>query len=209
MGAPLQLTFVNFKKDSYIVVEGNQNVDRFFIIHEGTVRVSKAVEVVVEEGGNRLGPGDFFAVVSSMSSHSHIETVQALTDVTLISVRKEQYGDLIQQNAAVAMKIIRQFSRRMRYLDGALTKLTLKNTAQENSSQLFTVGEYYAAIHQYNLAYYAYSRYFKNCPPGEQRGLTRQRMVKIAPLVSSPPKDFLPDEFTRRYAKDTMIFAEG
>jgi len=48
-------------------------------------------------------PGDFFGVVSTMSSHSHIETAQALTDVTLISVQKDQYGQLIQNNTPVAM----------------------------------------------------------------------------------------------------------
>ncbi|MDR2618230.1 MAG: cyclic nucleotide-binding domain-containing protein, partial [Treponema sp.] len=98
MAGQLVLSFVNFKKDSYIVVEGKQNADRFFIIRQGKVRVFKEVEVVEEEGGNVLGPGDFFGVVSTMSSHSHIETAQALTDVTLISVQKDQYGQLIQNN---------------------------------------------------------------------------------------------------------------
>jgi len=43
---------------------------------------------VAEEGGNILGPGDFFGVVSCMSSHSHIETAMALTYIVLISVLK-------------------------------------------------------------------------------------------------------------------------
>src|SRR5512145_2775282 len=106
MDNPLQLSFVTFKKDSYIIVEGKQNADRFFIIRQGKVRISKEVEVVEEEGGNVLGPGDFFGVVSTMSGHSHIETAQALTDVTLISVQREQYGILIEKNTPVAMKII-------------------------------------------------------------------------------------------------------
>ncbi|MDR2078123.1 MAG: cyclic nucleotide-binding domain-containing protein, partial [Treponema sp.] len=142
MAGPLQLTFVNYKKDSYIVVEGKPNADRFYIIRQGKVRISKDVEVVEEEGGNVLGPGDFFGVVSTMSSHSQIETAQALTDITLISVMKEQYGQLIQNNTPVAMKIILQFSKRMRYLDEALTKLTLKSNATEDASHLFKVAEY-------------------------------------------------------------------
>ncbi|GHV79939.1 Crp/Fnr family transcriptional regulator [Spirochaetia bacterium] len=204
-----RLTFVNFKKDSYIVVEGNQNTDRFFIIREGRVRISKVVKVVKEDGGDILGPGDFFAVVSAMSAHSHIETAQAATDCTVISVPKEQYGEFIQKNTAVAMKIILQFSKRMRYLDAALTKLTLKNNADEDVSQLFNVGEYYAKINQFNLAYYVYSRYLKHCPQGEHGTLIRERMKKIAPYVTSVRKEFPPDEFTRKYAKDTMIFSEG
>jgi CRP-like cAMP-binding protein len=209
MANPLQLTFVNFQKESYIVVEGKQNADRFFIIRQGKVRVSKEVEVVAEEGGNVLGPGDFFGVVSTMSSHSHIETAQALTDVTLISVQKEQYGQLIQNNTPVAMKIILQFSRRMRYLDEALTRLTLKKTADNDFSHLFKVGEYYARQSQYNQAYYAYYKYLKYCPRGNEVNLVRERMMKIAPYAKAVKLDFKPDEFNRTYPKDSMIFSEG
>ena len=77
MNNPLQLSLVNFKKGSYIIVEGKQRAEYFYIIRTGSVRVSKEAEVVEEEGGNLLGPGDFFGVVSTMSSHSHIETAQA------------------------------------------------------------------------------------------------------------------------------------
>ncbi|TFH04633.1 MAG: Crp/Fnr family transcriptional regulator, partial [Spirochaetales bacterium] len=126
MSAPLQLSIVNFAKGAYIIVEGKANADYFFIIRSGRVRISREVEVVEEEGGNVRGPGDFFGVVSTMSAHSHIETAQALTDVSLISVHREQYGMPIERNTPVAIKIIESFSRRMRYLDEALARLTLK-----------------------------------------------------------------------------------
>jgi CRP-like cAMP-binding protein len=209
MAGPLQLAFVNYKKDSYIVVEGKSGEDRFFIIRQGKVRLSKDVEVVEEEQGNILGPGDFFGVVSTMSSHSQIETAYALTDVTLISVMKEQYGQLIQNNTPVAMKIILQFSKRMRYLDEALTKLTLKNNALENPSHLFKVGEYYTRQSQYNQAFYAYHQYIRYCPGGEFVNQARERMMKIGPYAKAVKLDHKPDEFNRMYPKDSMIFSEG
>ena len=209
MAGQLQLSFVKFQKDSYIVVEGKQNADRFFIIHQGKVRISKEVEVVEEEGGNILAPGDFFGVVSSMSSHSHIETAQALTDVILISVHREQYGQLIQKNTPVALKIILQFSKRLRYLDDALSRITLKSTAGEDPSHLYTIAEYYVRQSQYNLAYYAYSRYVKYCPDGNSVIPARDRMMKIAIYVKGQKTEFGPDEFNRTYPKDTMLFAEG
>ncbi|MDR1929948.1 MAG: cyclic nucleotide-binding domain-containing protein [Treponema sp.] len=209
MAGPLQLTFVNYKKDSYIVVEGKSSADRFYIIRQGRVRISKDVEVVQEEGGNTLGPGDFFGVVSSMSSHSQIETAKALTDVTLISVMKEQYGQLIQNNTSVAMKIIFQFSKRMRYLDEALTKLTLKNNAEEDPSHLFKVAEYYTRQSQYNQAYYAYHQYLKYCPAGEAVMQARERMMKIAPYAKAVKLKHGTDELVRVYPKDSMIFSEG
>jgi CRP-like cAMP-binding protein len=209
MAGQLQLSFVNFSKDSYIVVEGKPNADRFFIINQGKVRISKEVEVVEEEGGNMLGPGDFFGVVSSLSSHSHIETARAVTNVVLISVQKEQYGELIQKNTPVAMKIILQFSKRLRYLDEALSRLTLKNTAEADTSHLFNVAEHYIRQSLYNQAYYAYNRYLKFCPSGANVPIAKERMAKIAAYVKGIKMDFGPEEFNRVYPKNSMIFAEG
>jgi len=209
MDNPLQLAFVNFKKDSYIIVEGKQNADRFFILRSGNVRISKEVEVVEEEGGNIYKPGDFFGVISTMSSHSHIETAQAITDVTLISVQRDQYGMLIEKNTPVAMKIIMGFSKRMRYLDEALTRITLKKTAEADPSHLFRVAECYARQSQYNQAYYAYYQYLKFCPAGQYAAVARERMGKIKSFAKAVYLDGSTEEFNRFYPKDTMVFSEG
>jgi CRP-like cAMP-binding protein len=199
---------VNFNKGAYIIVEGKQKADQFFIIRSGKVRISKEVEVVEEEGGNVLGPGDFFGVVSTMSGHSHIETAQALTDVTLISVNRDNYTLLIERNAPVAMKIIEAFSKRMRYLDEKLAQMTFKETAEPDPSHLFYVGEYYARQNQYNQAYYAYYQYVKHVPQGKNVQTARERMMKIQPYAKAAYLDGDSEVFTREYPKDTMIFAE-
>jgi CRP-like cAMP-binding protein len=106
------------------------------------------------------------------------------------------------------MKIIMQFSKRMRYLDEAFTRITLKNTALEDSTHLFNIGEYYAKQSQYNQAYYAYNQYIKYCPDGENFETARERMAKIARYAQSVKLDFKSEEIMRTYLKDTMIFSE-
>jgi CRP-like cAMP-binding protein len=209
MDNPLQLQIVTFKKNSYIIVEDKPNADYFYILRSGKVRISKEVEVVEEEGGNILAPGDFFGVIATMSSHSHIETALALTDVSLISVHRDQYGLLIQRNAPVAIKIIQSFSRKTRFLDEALTRLVLKNTATMDASHLFKVAEYYARQSQYNQAYYAYSKFLKFCPTDSNAEKARERMAKIHPYAKAVYLDKTPDDFTRTYPKNTMIFSES
>jgi CRP-like cAMP-binding protein len=208
MSNPLQLSIVNFTKDAYIIVEGKQKADFFYIVRSGKVRISKEVEVVEEEGGNICGPGDFFGVVSTMSSHSHIETAQAVSDVSLIAVHREQYGLLIEKNAPVAMKIIEQFSRRMRYLDEALGRLTNKTSAAGDPNLLFNLAEYYAKQNQYNLAYYAYYHYAKIYPKGANMQKAMERMAKIQPYSKVVFLDGSDTTFNRLYPKNTMIFAE-
>lgn len=209
MDNPLQLSIVNFKKDAYIIVEGKANADYFYILRSGSVRISKEAEVVEEEEGNILKPGDFFGVVSTMSSHSHIETAQAISDVSLIQVHRDQYGLLIEKNAPVAMKIIQGFSKKVRYLDEALTQLTFKNTAEADPSHLFGVAEYYARLNKFNQAFYAYYQYVKNCPVGPNVATAKDRMAKIKPYAKVAYLEIPDNEFTRTYPKDTMIFSEG
>ncbi|MFW6368725.1 MAG: cyclic nucleotide-binding domain-containing protein, partial [Spirochaetota bacterium] len=209
MNSSLQLSMVNFNKGAYIIVEGKQKADHFYIIRQGKIRISKEVEVVEEEGGNILGPGDFFGVVSTMSNHSHIETAQAVTDVTLISVHREQYGMLIEKNSPIAMKIIEGFSRRMRYLDENLARLTLKNEVSPGADHLFYIGEYYARQNQYNLAHYCYHQYLKFVPDGEQVETAKERLAKIKPYSKAVFLDGDQQEFTREYPKGTMVFAES
>jgi CRP-like cAMP-binding protein len=143
-----------------------------------------------------------------MSNHSHIETAQAITDVTLISVHREQYGLLIEKNTPVAMKILESFSRRMRYLDDALTRLTLKEDSQSDPDHLFKVAEYYAHQNQYNQAYYAYYQYIRYYPNGENAQLARERTAKIKPYAKAVYLDPVEEVFTRTYPKNTMVFAE-
>ncbi|TVQ21575.1 MAG: cAMP-binding protein [Spirochaetaceae bacterium] len=209
MSNPLQLSMVNFNKGAYIIVEGKQKADNFYILRQGKIRISKEVEVVEEEGGNVLGPGDFFGVVSTMSNHSHIETAQAVTDVTLISVHRDQYGMLIEKNTPVAMKIIEGFSRRMRYLDEHLARLTLKEQAEVGTEHLFFVAEFYAKQNQYNQAYYAYYQYLKFCPEGKNRDTASERLQKIEPYAKTVYLDGDDTQFNRVYPKDTMIFTES
>ncbi len=209
MDNPLQLSLQTFRKGSYIIVEGKQKADYFYIIRNGKVRISKEVEIVEEVGGNVLSPGDFFGVVSTMSSHSHIETAQALTDCALITVHREQYGLLIERNAPVAMKIIQQFSQKMRFLDEALTRITFKTIAEDDISHLFKVAEYYARQSQYNQAYYAYHQYIKYSPGGDNINTAKERMAKIKPYAKVVYLDGDEQNFTRTYPKDTMIFSES
>ncbi len=209
MNNPLQLSMVNFSKGAYVIVEGKQKADYFYILKTGKVRISKEVEVVEEEGGNTLGPGDFFGVVSTMSSHSHIETAQATSDISVIAVHRDQYGLLIEKNTPVAMKIIQGFSRRMRYLDEALASITLKSTAGEDARHLFNVAEYYARQNQYNLAYYAYYQFLKYCQADSNVDLAKERMAKIKPYAKAVYLDTNNEEFTRTYPKDTMVFSES
>ena len=205
------LTTVQFKKDSFIMFEETQKADRFYIIREGKVKISREVNLGARED-NLLGPGDYFGVICAMSSQRHIETAQALTDVDLIVVYREQYGNLIQKNSQIAMKIIMQFSKRLRYLNKAVAGIALKKNVDLTTAHLFEVGEYYFKQKQNDIALHTYIRYIKHCPDGINVNAAKSRIIELNTRMKGAArteKEFGPNEVNRTYSKGALIFVEG
>ena len=109
----LQLSFVNFRKGTYILIEGKEIADSFYIIQSGHVKLVNQNQIPGMQE-QVLGPGDFMGVISCMSLRTQVETAIAMSDVVAIAVRHDQYPALIEKNSAVAMNIIRTFAQRMR-----------------------------------------------------------------------------------------------
>lgn len=203
----LQLAFLNFRKDSYILVEGKIESDRFYIIQSGKVRCSR--EMTISEAGPAfLGPGDFIGVIPCMAGRSQIETVIAVTDVVVISVRRDQYPELIEKNAPVALKIIKTFASRMRSLNEVLTKLTLKNNAIVSPEQLFDTAIFYEKNGKLNQAIYSYYQYLKECPQGSHAAVAKSRFVTLKPHTNAVYFEPKATDLIRNYPKETMIFCE-
>ena len=202
----LQLQIVSFRKGSYLVVEGKENTDHFYIIQKGNVQCMKASGSGIAP--TVYGPGDFVGVVPCMSDHLQIETAIAVTDVMAISVRKDQYPELISQNTPVALKIIKTFANRMRVMNEMLTKATLHSVVQDNYEQIFKVADFYQKNALPDVAVFAYYQYLKTKPTGPNADLAKQQFVSLKPKTHAVY--FEPTaEPSRQYPKDTMIFSEA
>ena len=203
----LQLSFVNFRKGSYILVEGKNDSDKFYIIKTGNVKCFK-----MNDPNNistkTLGPGDFVGVIPCMSGHSQIENVVALTDVTCISVRKDQYSELIEKNTSVALKIIRTFAHRVRSMNEQLTQLALNSISIDSPEHIFDVAEYYDRVRRTDIAAYAYNSYLRECPQGIKAFEVASRLNMLRSSVVAQPFT-AHSELVRSYKKDTMIFSES
>ncbi|MCM1321699.1 MAG: cyclic nucleotide-binding domain-containing protein [Bacteroides sp.] len=202
----LQLSFANFKKDACLLVEGNSDNSRFFILQKGHVRCFREFSVGEGQSGV-LGPGDFLGVIPCMSGHNQLETVVALTDVVVISVAREQYPELIKKNIPVALKVIKTFANKMRNFNETLTKLTLKNSIVSSPEQLFAIASYYEKNGKISLAVYGYYQYMKACPHGMYIEQAKVRFLALRPHSHAVYFEDSPDQI-RTYPKDTMIFSE-
>jgi CRP/FNR family transcriptional regulator len=198
---------VNFKKNAYIYIEDQSDSDSFFIIRQGkVVETRSTAQLTDEDKGTVMGVGDFFGVLSCMAKRPRIGSVVALEDTSAIVVKGSQFESLLQKMAPIAMKIIRSFSKQLRFYDSHLTKLTFQSSIEENPCNLFRIGEYYFANKMFTHAAYAYLHYIKFCPDGGFVPQAKAKLVKINPKQD----DLLPrkEKFFQVYSDNQIIFLE-
>ena len=204
--ALLQLQMLSFKKGTYLLVEGKPDNYFFFIIQQGNIQYSK----ITENGNSTLkyGPGDFLGVVPCMAGKPQMASAIAITDVIVISVRREQYPELIANNTPVALKIIKNFSNRMRMMNELLSKAALNSVAKENYEQIFNVAYFYEKKGKNDISAFAYYQFLKTKPIGKAAEYAKRKFIALKPTTKAVY--FEPTaELTRKYPQDTMVFSES
>jgi len=204
-----QPTIVKFVKGSFFVVEGKSDTNRFYILQEGNVRISREVDKLTGEKESVVGPGDIIAAVSVLAGFSYIETAVTCTDVTMIAVEKKQFSNLIHANIPIALKIVQHFSQRLRTLGDMLSRLTTSTTVVSEPAHLLQVADYYMAQRKYNQASYAYQQYIVHCPKATNIEAVKQKMSRIAPSVKVSRPSYPSNKMEQTYPGGILLFAEG
>ncbi len=199
---------VKFPKDAYILMEGEENRGEFFIIKQGRVNVSNPHTI----GGKSniiLNTGDFFGVIPCMAKRTNMETVKAISDVIAIAVKREQFGSLIQKNANISLKIIRYFSRELRFYDELLAKVLANSPAfQEEMDEkiLYKLGEYYYKKSNFEVAVYAYKKFISISNDSQ---LVEEATAKLEKLSKVNVKEPEKEGKSLVYMDKQIIFLEG
>jgi len=199
----------HFPAGSFVMMEGKLS-EHFYIIKSGKVQITNQVKIATENSNAQavLGPGDFFGVISCMSGHTEIETVVALENVSLICVKRANFGILIQKNPSVAMKIIRFFSNQLRDFNNAITNLTFKDNITPTPSHLFNIGKFYMQKKSYNHAVYVFQKFIKHYPYDHNVSNAKQELDAMNAPHALPEDASSNDQMIRAYIDNSIIFSE-
>ena len=71
----------NFKQNTFVTIEDKADSGEFFIVRQGKVQLIREINVIEDTSMPSIcNPGDFFGVVSCMSSHNRLESAVALAE---------------------------------------------------------------------------------------------------------------------------------
>lgn len=202
-----QISYRNYQKNAFILIEGEIKSDCFYIVKEGKINIQKKFPVYGEKHSEILVSGDFFGVVGAMSQLPHLESAIAAVPSQLLVVPRKAFPSLTQKNPALASKIVRFFSKKIRqFNDRELDFKIIAHGVDENFVTLLNIAAVYEnELKRKRIAAYMYNsiNYYK--PDTEVASQALDRLSKMEERVKFNKKDGI----FRQYSDSDIIFCEN
>lgn len=114
------LTTIRLPANTLLFREGEPN-DRFSIIAEGTVEITRIVDGSTERVLQTLGRGDYYGEMSLLFADSRRSASgRTQTAVVLLEMPRSEFAGLLQRRPALAVEILRNVVERLRNTENAV-----------------------------------------------------------------------------------------
>ena len=119
-----------------ILCRENAVEDRFYMILEGEVEVTKNINNHETRLLKTLSPGDFFGEMALIHNAPRAATVTAKTELTTLELDKSGFDRVLHNSSSIAMAMVSEISNRLRANDQmAVEDLRIRATELANAYQ--------------------------------------------------------------------------
>ena len=106
----------NYPAKTILCREGKLE-DKFYILLDGKVDVTKTINNSEERQLKELDAGDFFGEMAILHNAPRAATVISSCPVTVLEIDKENFDRVIQRSSTISAAMVREISRRLREND--------------------------------------------------------------------------------------------
>ncbi|MFP4020814.1 MAG: Crp/Fnr family transcriptional regulator [bacterium] len=132
----------NFKKGEYIFFEGEAG-DKFFIIKNGQVKLTKMIKNGDEQILNIFSSNDIIAEIVAFDKGNYPASAVTMTDTEVIVFDQSELEDLIMKHPSIGVKLLREMSHRLRRAQENVRDLALKDSSAKVAGLLIFLAEKY------------------------------------------------------------------
>jgi signal transduction histidine kinase len=100
-----------------VLCRENEVEDRFYMILEGEVEVTKNINNTESRLLKTLSPGDFFGEMALIHNAPRAATVTAKTELTTLELEKSAFDRVLHKSTSIAMAMVSEISNRLRQND--------------------------------------------------------------------------------------------
>jgi CRP/FNR family transcriptional regulator, polysaccharide utilization system transcription regulator len=128
----------HFKKKEHIFSEGNYPQHVFFIM-DGKVKTFRSSDEGRELMTGIYQDGDYLGYMDVLEETKYQESAQALEDCTLVSIRKEEFVNLLLASPDATGQFIRSLSRNLAEKEERLVKLAYQSVRKRVAESLLFI----------------------------------------------------------------------
>ncbi|TLS50809.1 Crp/Fnr family transcriptional regulator [Paenibacillus antri] len=134
-----------YEKKQIIFHEGGEK-EAVFFIQEGLVKTFKTDENGHEQIMSFLKSGDMFPHTGLFDAEPYPATAEAIVETVLLAIPVKSFEQQLLRTPAIAMKIMRVMSEKIRELQGKLQELTGHDVQDRGQSFLLKLAEHYGTM---------------------------------------------------------------
>lgn len=127
-------------KAGQIIFSEHEPGNSFYLIHSGKVKITKIVGET-EKNLDILGPGDIFGEMAIIEEAPRSASALAETEVKALEFNKENFEILLKSNTAMAIKLLKVFSKRIYDARRKLMILSLEDDEAKVADTLIMLTE--------------------------------------------------------------------
>lgn len=132
----------SFKKGEYIFFEGEAG-DKFFIIKNGQVKLTKMIKNGDEQILNIFSSNDIIAEIVAFDKGNYPASAITMTDTDVIVFDQSELENLILKHPSIGLKLLREMSGRLRRAQQNVRDLALKDSSARVAGLLIFLAEKY------------------------------------------------------------------
>ncbi|MBB6023050.1 CRP/FNR family transcriptional regulator [Paenibacillus sp. JGP012] len=139
-----------YHKGDYVVQEGERS-DTLFVIHQGSVKLSKYNENGKEHIIRFLFSGDFFGQSSLLHQTPHQSNAEVLETSTICSIRKQDFDQLLEHDSKLAYHFLLAITSLLSETDEWNSSISAMTTEQKIAKLLLDFHTRNHAKHEIRL----------------------------------------------------------
>ena len=137
----------SYHKEQMILIEESTG-ETFFIIHSGTVKITRMSDDGREVILAILGEGDFFGEMALLDGEGRSANVVALENADVLTLQRSDFLDILERIPKIAIHLLKELTTRIRHSDQQIESLSLSGAEQRIALVLIRLAEEMGKIHE-------------------------------------------------------------
>ena len=130
----------SYDKEKMILIEESAG-ETFFLISEGTVKITRMSDDGREVILAILGEGDFFGEMALLDGEGRSANVVALEDAEVLTLQRSDFLDILERFPKIAIHLLKELTTRIRHSDQQIESLSLSGAEQRIALVLIRLAE--------------------------------------------------------------------